>query len=142
MVVAIVLGGLISMGVLVVGTAVTGSFGYAALSGALSNELGDWASGFFALGLFAAGLSSAITAPLAAAVTARGLFARERSASKTEASAGGAWHERSPRYRSVWLGVLAVGVLFGLADVRPIPAIIAAQALNGVLLPFVAVFQK
>jgi hypothetical protein len=40
----------------------------------------------------------------------------------------------------VWLGVLATGVVFGLAQVRPIPAIIAAQALNGLLLPFVAVF--
>lgn len=132
--VAIVLGGLISMGVLVVGTAVTGSFGYAALAGALSYELGDWAGGFFAVGLFAAGFSSAITAPLAAAVTARGLFAG------IGGGATGAWHERSPRYRCVWLGVLAAGVLFGLLDVRPIPAIIAAQALNGVLLPFVAVF--
>jgi hypothetical protein len=29
---------------------------------------------------------------------------------------------------------------FGLAEVQPIPAIILAQVLNGVLLPFVAVF--
>ena len=36
--------------------------------------------------------------------------------------------------------VLAAGFVFGLADVKPIPAIIVAQALNGVLLPFVAVF--
>ena len=36
--------------------------------------------------------------------------------------------------------VLAVGVGLGVAGVRPIPAIILAQALNGVLLPFAAVF--
>jgi Mn2+/Fe2+ NRAMP family transporter len=38
------------------------------------------------------------------------------------------------------MGVLLVGVGFGLAEVQPIPAIILAQALNGVVLPFVAVF--
>jgi len=36
--------------------------------------------------------------------------------------------------------VLATGVVFGLTGIRPIPAIVAAQALNGILLPFVAVF--
>jgi Mn2+/Fe2+ NRAMP family transporter len=130
--VAIVLGGLISMGVLVVGTAVAGTFGYEALSGALSERLGGWAGAFFAFGLFAAGLSSAVTAPLAAAITARGLFGSD--------GAGERWSEKSPRYRAVWIGVLATGVFFGLIDIKPIPAIILAQALNGVLLPFVAVF--
>jgi Mn2+/Fe2+ NRAMP family transporter len=129
--IAVVLGGLISMGVLVVGTAVTGAFGYETLSGALSERLGGWAGAFFAFGLFAAGLSSAVTAPLAAAITAKGLFG---------ASGGDRWGEKSMRYRAVWIGVLATGVLFGLIDVKPIPAIILAQALNGVLLPFVAVF--
>jgi len=129
--VAVVLGGLISMGVLVVGTAVVGEFGFGALAAALSARLGYWASLFFAFGLFAAGFSSAITAPMAAAVTARGLFSSGDDAR---------WTERSPRYRAVWLGVLATGIAFGLTDVRPIPAIILAQALNGVLLPFVAVF--
>ena len=33
-----------------------------------------------------------------------------------------------------------MGVGFGLAGVRPIPAILLAQALNGLLLPLVAVF--
>ena len=36
--------------------------------------------------------------------------------------------------------MLAVGVGFGLAGLRPIPAILLAQAFNGVLLPLVAVF--
>ncbi len=129
--IAILLGGLISMGVLVVGTAISGSFDFTALSGALSGTLGVWAGSFFAIGLFAAGLSSAITAPLAAAITARSLFDTHES---------NRWHERSWRYRAVWLGVLATGIFFGLIDVRPIPAIILAQALNGVVLPFVAIF--
>ena len=50
------------------------------------------------------------------------------------------WPERSWRFRSVWLLVLLTGIGFGLAEVRPVPAIILAQALNGLLLPFVAVF--
>lgn len=128
--VSVVLGGVISMGILVVGTAVSGAFDFAALSDVLSQRLGRWASLFFAAGLFAAGLSSAITAPLAAAITARGLFD----------GGGGRWDERSSAYRAVWGGVLATGVAFGLAGVKPIPVIILAQALNGIVLPFVAVF--
>ena len=44
------------------------------------------------------------------------------------------------RFRAVWLAVLLIGMAFGLAEVRPIPAIILAQALNGLLLPLVALF--
>jgi Mn2+/Fe2+ NRAMP family transporter len=40
----------------------------------------------------------------------------------------------------VWALVLGTGLFFGLSGVRPIPAIILAQALNGILLPFVSVF--
>jgi Mn2+/Fe2+ NRAMP family transporter len=129
--VAVGLGGLISAGVLVVGTAVEGEFSFAALAGVLSERLGGWAGSMLAVGLLSAGLSSAVTAPLAAAVTARSLSATE---------SGGGWHEHSWRYRGVWLSVLGAGLAFGLSGVRPIPAIIVAQALNGVLLPLVAVF--
>lgn len=125
--VAILLGGLISMGVLVVGAAVDGPFELAAVGEVLAARLGGWAGPLFAWGLFAAGLSSAVTAPLAAALTARGLFG--------ERWAAGTW-----RYRAVWGGVLLTGLAFGLSGVRPTPAIVLAQALNGVLLPLVAVF--
>jgi len=128
--VAVVLGGLISMGVLVVGTAIEPPLLFETLGHALRQRMGGWAESAFAYGLLAAGLSSAITAPLAAAVTARSLLAPE----------GKAWSERSFSFRAVWLLVLATGMGFALADVKPIPAIILAQALNGVLLPFVAVF--
>jgi hypothetical protein len=40
----------------------------------------------------------------------------------------------------VWGAVLLVGVGFGLADVQPVPAIVVAQALNGILLPVVAIY--
>jgi Mn2+/Fe2+ NRAMP family transporter len=61
---------LISMGVLVVGTAVDPPLAFDALGQALRARLGGWAETLFAYGLLAAGLSSAITAPLGAAVAA------------------------------------------------------------------------
>ncbi len=130
--VAIVLGGVISMAVVVAGAAVAGEFSYPRLAAVLAGELGPWAAGLFAAGLFAAGFSSAITAPLAAAVTARSLFAEDSEDRR--------WAETSPRYRGVWPAGRATGAAFGVPDVRPIPAIILAQALNGVLLPVAAVF--
>jgi len=126
--VAIVGGGLISMAVLVVGTAVHGAFTYEALAETLGRTLGAWARTLFALGLFAAGFTSALTAPIAAAITARGLL-RAPNASA---------HDRT--YRITWLVVWSSGMLLSLLDLRPIPAFITAQALNGVLLPIVAVF--
>jgi Mn2+/Fe2+ NRAMP family transporter len=134
--VAIGLGGVISMGVLVVGAAVEGPFGYPAVAEVLAARLGPWAGALFAWGLCAAGLSSAVTAPLAAAITARGLFG---GGSRGEGD-DPRWGDRSWRYRAVWGGVLAVGVGFGLSGVRPVPAIVFAQAANGVLLPFAAIF--
>lgn len=156
--VAVVLGGLISMAVLVVGTAVAGELTFAGLGEVLASRLGEWARPLFAGGLFAAGLSSAITAPLAAAITARSVFARPGGASGEMAGEDGPrsqegpaesavpelrdprWSDRSWRFRAVWAGVVLAGVVFAATGVRPIPAIVLAQALNGVLLPLVAVF--
>jgi manganese transport protein len=128
--VAVILGGLISMSILVVGSAITGSFSYPALADALTARLGAAAPWLLGIGLFAAGLSSAITAPLAAAITARSVLGAYSNA----------WGTHAWRYRLVWGGVLAVGLAFGLAEVQPIPAIILAQAANGIVLPLVAVF--
>ncbi|MFH2000950.1 MAG: divalent metal cation transporter [Planctomycetota bacterium] len=129
--VAIPLGGLISMGILVVGTAVEGPFSYDALARALDSRLGAWTATLFAFGLFGAGLSSAITAPLAAALSVRGFFSRNQDCR---------WDDGSWRYCGVWLGVLLFGLGFGLAGVKPVPVIVLAQALNGVILPLVASF--
>lgn len=127
--VSVGLGGAVSMAILVVGTAVTGGFSYQALAEVLGGRLGGWARLLFAFGLFAAGFTSAITAPLAAALTARSLF-----------GSGEGWGDGQRYFRAVWTGVMLVGVGFGAAGVAPIPAIIAAQAFNGVLLPLVAAF--
>ena len=129
--VAVIGGGIISLGVLVVGSALGGGLEYERLATVLGDRLGRGAEASLAIGLFAAGFTSAITAPLAAAITARSLLGEKDDPR---------WSEGSLRYRAVWLGVLVTGMGFGIADVRPIPVIILAQAFNGLLLPFIAVF--
>ena len=129
--VAVIGGGVISLGVLVVGSALGGGLEYERLAAVLGERLGKEAEISLAVGLFAAGLTSAITAPLAAALTAGSLLGR---------GGGRNWTERSVRFRAIWIGVLATGMIFGVSGVRPIPVIILAQAFNGLLLPLVAVF--
>jgi manganese transport protein len=129
---AIGFGGLISMGILLAGIGVPEPFSFAAVADHLAARLGPWASSLFGWGLCAAGLSSAVTAPLAAALTARGLFARGADDPR--------WTPRGSHYRAVWIGVLLVGLGFALSSVPRIPAILVAQAFNGVLLPVAAIF--
>jgi Mn2+/Fe2+ NRAMP family transporter len=127
---AVILGGAISMAVLVVGTSLSGVFSFEALGSELSLKLGGWAVWFFGFGLFAAGFSSAVTAPLASALTAGDLF-RNKSDK---------WQQKGIYFKLTWGFVLATGLLFGSIGLKPIPAIIAAQALNGLILPFVSIF--
>jgi Mn2+/Fe2+ NRAMP family transporter len=129
--VAIIGGGIISLGVLVVGSALGGGLEYERLAAVLGDRLGRGAEASLALGLFAAGFTSAVTAPLAAALTARSILGDKDDPD---------WKETSFRFRSVWLGVILVGMAFGIADVKPIPVIILAQAFNGLILPLIAVF--
>ncbi len=129
---AVAIGGLISLAILWTGTAVRGPFAFEALQAVLERRLGGWAGPLFAWGLFCAGFSSAVTAPLAAAITAATVLGRPGRDAR--------WEERGWRFRSVWLGVLICGLGFGLAGVPPVPVIVAAQALNGLLLPLVAAF--
>ena len=124
-------GGLISLGVLVVGSALGGGLEYDRLAGVLSERLGGGAQWSLAVGLFGAGLTSAVTAPLAGAITARTLLGDGESER---------WTEKSWRFRGVWIGVLTVGVVLGATGVKPIPVIILAQAFNGLVLPLIAVF--
>jgi NRAMP (natural resistance-associated macrophage protein)-like metal ion transporter len=128
--ISVSLGGVISIAVLVTAAALPAAArvtNAADMSQALEPILGRWAGVFFAFGLLAAGMSSAITAPLAAAYATCGVMGWDSDL-------------RTTRARAVWVPVLAAGVLFSLLALRPIPAIIFAQAANGLLLPIVAVF--
>lgn len=131
LVLSIGVGGAVSMAIVVTAAGSlqgTGSVESAAdMARALEPLLGRWAGLFFAAGLFAAGLTSSITAPLAAAWATAGAL-------------GWPMELGDHRVRAVWGGVLAVGVGLALTGIRPVPAILFAQAANGILLPAVAVF--
>ncbi|MEZ0540741.1 NRAMP family divalent metal transporter [Fibrella arboris] len=123
--VAVVLGGIISVVLLLAGLLIPGDFTYPHMAAVLAERVGAWAGTLFAFGLFAAGFASSLTAPLAAAITAQSLLNVPKN---------------SGTFRLIWLAVLATGVGFGLANATPIPVIVAVQAINGILLPFVTVF--
>ena len=127
---AVGIGGIISISILAAGALITGTYSYEALSAALQAKLGVLGIVLFGAGLFAAGFSSAITAPLAAAVTAQSLFSSESKAD---------WSAHSRNFRWAWGAVLITGTLFSSLGIRPIPAIVLAQAINGVLLPVVTI---
>ncbi len=132
LVLSIGVGGLVSMAILITaaGTLSGGEgdvTGAADMARALEPVLGRWAGIAFAVGLFAAGMTSAITAPLAAAYAVAGAL-------------GWARDLRDPRLRAVWVTVLGIGVALAVLGVRPVPAIVFAQAANGVLLPTIALF--
>ncbi|MEY3367174.1 MAG: hypothetical protein RI973_329 [Bacteroidota bacterium] len=127
---AVFIGGLISMAILLTGTQIEGEFSFLTLAQALSQGLGRWAETLFALGLFAAGASSAVTAPLAAAISGQSILGAGEEK----------WAATSWRYRTVWGLVLLTGLVLGLLDLKPVPVILAAQAINGILLPAVALF--
>lgn len=131
MIIAIGLGGLISIAILLTGTAVIGEFSFESLAETLDHQLGSGASLLLAFGLFGAGLSSALTAALAAAITAKSLLSEDQT--DPDWAADGKW------FRTVWIAVLATGLLFGLIQLQPVPIIILAQALNGLILPIIAI---
>ncbi len=128
--IAICLGGFVSISIMI--TAASALFGSgktlqnaADLAIQLEPLLGEYAKWGLSIGLFAAGLSSAVTAPLAAALTAKGLFN---------------WSEKSWQYRVVWMAILVLGLSFFLSGYKPILIIQFAQVANGILLPMIAIF--
>jgi manganese transport protein len=128
---SITLGGIITLAVLSTSAAAFfGSgieFSAVNMSRQLEPLLGESAGYFFAAGLFAAGLSSAVTAPLAAAYAVCGVMGWPKDMQGT-------------RFRQVALAVLVTGTVFATAGIKPLAAILFAQAANGFLLPFCAGF--
>ena len=128
--IAVIIGGIISIAILLVGTSIQGEFSFQALHTALEDKLGPWAGIMLGVGLFAAGFTSSITAPLASAITAQSIIGRNNSY----------WSPTGRKYRMVWIFILTTGFLVGISGLRPIPVIIMAQAINGFLLPFITIF--
>jgi Mn2+/Fe2+ NRAMP family transporter len=138
---SIILGGIISMAIIGVGSSVTEgmdeeaikgmTFSFKLLSDVLEIYIGKWSVYIFGFGLFAAGFSSAITSPLASALTASSLFSQNNPEK---------WKIHSPKFMKIIFFVVSVGLFFGFLNVKPIPVIIMAQAMNGLILPFISVF--
>ena len=74
--------------------------------------------------MVAAANTSAITAPLAAAYVSSGCL-------------GWGGNLKHAGFRAVWMGVLALGVLFSSLGISPIEIIRFAQVANGIALPVV-----
>ncbi|HCZ36645.1 MAG TPA: hypothetical protein DHV26_12045, partial [Cytophagales bacterium] len=124
LVISVIIGGLITTFILLAGT-VAGSFTFfPALAETLQTDIGSWAAWALGIGLFAAGFSSAITSPYAASLIASTVL---RSQNKNHT-------------RLVWIIVLLTGFGFGISGVKPIPVILAVQALNGFVLPLLTYF--
>ncbi|SKC40735.1 Nramp family divalent metal transporter [Maledivibacter halophilus] len=130
--ISIILGGLITLSIIITASATFFTAGIGIESAGdmakqLEPLLGPWAKYFFAFGLFSAGLSSSITAPLAAAYATSGALGWKKDLNDS-------------KFRSVWMIVLIIGIVFSAIGLKPLSAIIFAQAANGVLLPIVAIF--
>lgn len=120
---SVVIGGLITAAILVAGTAVKSFSTYTELAQALTESLGPLGGLALGVGLFAAGFSSAITSPYAASIIVSSVFDGNKK-----------WQ------RITWVLVLSTGFLFGISGIKPIPVILAVQALNGLVLPLLTAY--
>lgn len=127
--ISIILGGIVSMAIIVAATATTGGNISNALDLAKGLEplYGENAKYLLGIGLFAAGITSAITAPLAAAYVAKSCFGWKASL-------------KDNRFRAVWAIILILGVVFSSLEFSPLEVITFAQVANALLLPIVAIF--
>lgn len=121
--ISVIIGGLITAAILVSGTAVKSFSDFNELALALTQAIGLLGAPALGVGLFAAGFSSAITAPYAASIIVSSVFG---------------WNES--RQRITWIAVLITGFAFGISGIKPIPVILAVQALNGLVLPLLTAY--
>ncbi|MEM5566869.1 Nramp family divalent metal transporter [Psychroserpens sp. AS72] len=128
-IIAVILGGIVSMCIIISAAAIKdGQVNNAVdLAKGLEPLFGVYSKYFLSIGLFAAGITSAITAPLAAAYVATGCL-------------GWSSNMRSLNFRLVWMLILGLGVLFSSIGFKSIEIIKFAQVANGLLLPLIAGF--
>ncbi|MFK2820891.1 Nramp family divalent metal transporter [Flavobacteriaceae sp. LMIT009] len=127
--IAVVLGGLVSMCIIISAAAIQMQevTNAADLAKGLEPLFGSYSKYFLSIGLFAAGITSAITAPLAAAFVATGCL-------------GWSSNMKTKRFRAVWIVILVLGVLSSSSGIKSIEIIKFAQVANGILLPVIAGF--
>ena len=126
---AIVLGGVVSMAIVISAAAINldDVTSAADLAAGVKPLFGEFATWFIAIGLLAAGITSSITAPLAAAYVIKGFFGWEKGL-------------KSLKFKAVWSAILLLGIFFSSLQLNPIQIIKFAQVANGLLLPVIAIF--
>ncbi len=122
--ISVLIGGIVTAWILLAGTLVHDFSSFPVLADEFQNRVGAIGALALGVGLFAAGFSSAITSPYAASIIATHVLGAEKKRS----------------VRLVWGSVLLTGFLFGISGVKPIPIILAVQALNGLILPLVTAY--
>ncbi|EMR06556.1 Manganese transport protein MntH [Bhargavaea cecembensis DSE10] len=126
--ISILIGGLITAAILITSATVIKGMSVesvADLSLQLEPVLGSWSSAFIGIGFFAAGLSSALAGPLGAAYTISGLLGWKNGM-------------KDKRFKAVFAGITVFGIFSTLTGFEVVSVIIFAQAINGILLPFIA----
>lgn len=128
-IVSIGVGGLITAAILITSATMIRGIeveSVAELSLQLEPLLGSWAKVFISVGLFAAGLSSAIASPLGAAITIGSVLNWEKGM-------------KDRRFKLVFTAVMVIGILSSAIGFEPLDVLLFAQALNGILLPFISI---
>lgn len=127
--ISIILGGIVSMAIIVCAAAIQGTSieNASDLAKGIEPLYGTFSKYILSLGLFAAGITSAITAPLAAAYVANECFGWKPSL-------------KSFRFRMVWMTILFLGIIISSIGYTPIEIIKIAQIANGILLPVIVGF--
>ena len=125
--VSVILGGVVSMAILIVGAANTSTEITSAIdvSKGLESVFGSFAGYMMGFGLLAAGLTSSITAPLAAGFVICGIMGWDQ--------------EIKSKSMRISMGVIVgLGLLFSSFGIKPIQLITLAQLANGILLPVIS----
>ncbi|MCH2023313.1 MAG: Nramp family divalent metal transporter [Saprospiraceae bacterium] len=128
---SVVLGGIITMAILITAAVTFEEINQAVTTKNLSEGLtpifGNFSALFLGIGFFAAGISSAITAPLAAAFATSEILGWDKQL-------------KGKKFRIVWMSVLFFGLFFSCLGFKPTLVILFAQVANGILLPIIAIF--
>lgn len=125
--VSVILGGVVSMAILVVGAANTSTeiTSAADVSKGLESVFGSFAGYMMGFGLLAAGLTSTLTAPLAAGLVVCGIMGWDQEIKSTP-------------MRITMGAIVGLGLVFSSIGIKPVQLIILAQLANGILLPLIS----
>ena len=132
-VISIVIGGIISLSIIITAASSQISINQNEIKNAvdlgnqLSPTLGSFSKYFISIGLFCAGITSSITAPIATSYALSGIFNYKAE-----------WNDKI--FKRVAYIVISIGVVFSSINYNPILVIKLAQFVNGLFLPFIATF--